>query len=245
MTEPFIMYLCPTYKRPEMLCNVVACFERMSYQNRHLLILDDANQIKGCSANKVTLVSQEYRFPNLSEKFNRLREMAGELFGLLPDIFAIMEDDDIYLPRHPEALAAAWKRGHSQFFVQPSVFTNYRLSGTGKVQQEKADGRFQASWAYTAELWDLIGGYPPTDRLDFDQQQNARCRKVAGATLYSSDSPSYVYRWGSGPWNGSQVGESQWRSFWEELGKKRVPDIPELIPEMDKETVKIFNNLPG
>jgi hypothetical protein len=153
------------------------------------------------------------------------------------------EDDDIFLPHHLSGIATV-SLGPSvkQFFIPESVFSTYNCK-LGDAKQEGSDGRFHSSWAYSLALWNHIGGYPTTTRLDFDQQMNGVCRREADVVSRYNSYPSYVYRWGRGPWNGSQVGESNWRKFWEELGKQYAPPIEKLNPDFDEETRMIYSKL--
>lgn len=44
MSKPLVTCVCPTYKRPQLLQNALACFLAQEYERKHLVILDDAGQ---------------------------------------------------------------------------------------------------------------------------------------------------------------------------------------------------------
>lgn len=241
--EPLIACLCPTYKRPDHLRNSIACFEAQDYGNATLLIVDDANQHTATQHTHTRdgwrweLIPLPDRFPTLTAKFNAMAAMAPAA-----DILAIWEDDDVYLPHHLRGLAAAWDGpGAVQYFAPERVLSTYRQP-MGGTQDEGATGRFHASWAYTRPLWDELGGYPDTTRLDFDQQMGKAGRRAAGGAVNYEDphAPSYVYRWGNGVYHGSQAGEAGFVALWDELGRRDAPHQGTTGPRMDEETRLIY-----
>ena len=38
--------VCPTYRRPRLLANAIACFVAQTYPNRELIVLDDAGELE-------------------------------------------------------------------------------------------------------------------------------------------------------------------------------------------------------
>ncbi len=161
---PFVSCLCPTYLRPKLLENSIACFLSQDYpaERRELVILDDAGQLAPQSGDAWEVISVARRFRSLPEKFNAL---AGLARG---DVLVVWEDDDIYLPWHITAHVEALAHGG---FSKPSrVVSLY----TGTPQEEDATGRFHASIAFTREAFDAAGGWPLMKRGDFDQQFLAR-----------------------------------------------------------------------
>src|SRR5690349_5419636 len=242
-SEPLIACLCPTYKRPELLRNAIACFNAQQYPNRVLVIFDDADQhvAHDCAAEKWRLVTQGDRFPNLPTKLNALAAMVPEA-----EILAIWEDDDIYLPHHLAAIAEAAAASEALAFFAPTwVLSTYDLP-FGETRRESAAGRFHASWAYTRALWEHLGGYEPGDDLDFDQQMGARCRAVAPIVHYDETAtarpfgPTYVYRWGNGVYHGSQAGAQGYRELWNALGNQPAERIASTGPVMDEQTRTIY-----
>lgn len=233
-----IACLCPTYKRPDCLQNVLACFVRQNYPpaDCRLFMIDDAGQFDPHVGPRWSVASTTDRFPDLPTKFDQLAAMA-ELWD--PDVLSIWEDDDVYLPNHLATIKRVIESG--QRFVAPSeVYSTYGLPA-GEYQREGAKGRFHASWSMTAELYREVGGWPKTERLDFDQQFGAQLRGPGFA--YHELAPTYVYRWGNGVYHGSQAGEEGFRKLWDSLGDREAPHVGELIPQFDRETQMIFENL--
>ncbi len=243
MTTPLIACLCPTYKRPKLLRNSIACFVAQTYPNKALVILDDAGQhaARDCPAQRWRIVSQLDRYPNLPAKFNALAAMAPEA-----DILVMWEDDDIYLPHHLAAIAeAAACAEEAAFFAPNRVLITHNLP-RGCTREEGAAGGFHASWAYTRRLWDLLGGYEYGNRLDFDQHMGGRCREAVGIIHYDDTGivrrfgPSYVYRWGNGVYHGSQAGGEGYASLWRSLGELPFERVERTGPLMDAATGLIY-----
>jgi hypothetical protein len=185
---PFVSCLCPTYRRPKLLENSIACFVAQDYpaDRRELIIIDDAGELQNQTGEGWQILSIPRRFRSLSEKFNALAGLAqGE-------ILVVWEDDDIYLPHHISGHVAAME-GH--VWSKPSkVLSDY----TGQIQEEDAAGRFHASLAFTRLAFEQVGGWPLTLRGDFDQQLSSRLNAVGtpGDPCKFTD-PAYVFRWES------------------------------------------------
>ncbi|CAG0993419.1 hypothetical protein BURK1_02394 [Burkholderiales bacterium] len=243
MPRPLIACLCPTYKRPEHLRNAIACFVAQTHPHKLLLILDDAGQhaAQDRPAEGWRLLSRPHRYANLPAKLNALAACAPEA-----DILAIWEDDDIYLPHHLAAIAEAAGSGSAEAFFAPTrVLSTYGLP-RGRTQVESAAGRFHASWAYTRSLFESLRGYDEDDGLGFDQRMGARCAERAAvvhpdlAPVAHRHGPSYVYRWGRGPYNGSQTGDEGYANLWRELGEMPFERVEATGARMDDETRRIY-----
>ena len=256
--EPRLACLCPTYKRPNCVANVAACFLRQTYpvDLRRLFVLDDAGQYRGETkltalgthkyAGRIRVESYDSRYPTLPAKFDRLVELAkAEPDGWQPDAFVVWEDDDVFLPWHLQSIADAILAG-GQYLTSHTVHSTYEQP-MGDTILEGADGRFHSSWAFTANLLNRVGGYPHTDRLDFDQQLGtALSSQGGGPHLYSypqGPPPSYVYRWGNGIYHGSQQGEQGFRNLWSNLDQLPAPYVGTLEPNMDRETTLLYRVL--
>ena len=185
---PFVSCLCPTYRRPQLLRESIACFEAQDYpvDRRELIILDDAGELENQTGNGWQIISIPRRFRSLPEKFNAVAALASG------EILVVWEDDDIYLSHHISSHVAAME-GH--LWSKPSVvLSDY----TGDVKEEDATGRFHASLAFTRQAFEQVGGWPLTLRGDFDQQLIAGFRAFGpAADPCLSAAPSYVFRWTS------------------------------------------------
>lgn len=241
-----IACLCPTYKRPRCLANLLACFlarEKVEGLQTRLYVLDDAGQYDDISTEdyQIRSVPDEQRFLSLPLKYNELVKMAcqrGE-----PDAIAIYEDDDIFMPWHLTQMAEAFAKG-CRFYRLPTVYSNYGLP-RGQAQIEVATGRFHSSWGFRMDLLKELGGW--ADVLDkngepsllFDQHLGKRARDLDPEVPQGD--PSYVYRWGSnGVYHGSQAGDSGYQELWDRLGAMQVPIVGPVVPIMDAETTEIM-----
>jgi len=86
MTErPFFVCLCPTYGRPRMVQNAVACFLAQDYpvDRRRLLILDDAGQIPAQKGDGWEVFSMSERFESLPAKYAEPKFSANTA-GVIP-----------------------------------------------------------------------------------------------------------------------------------------------------------------
>lgn len=243
---PFLSAICPTYKRPELLANAVACWESQDYplDRRELVILDDAGQFDdGQTGPGWRLVSRSARIPSLWEKFNELVRMTRG------SVIVVWEDDDVYLPWHLSAIADAWRQNYLchpgmlacpqyQFLIPGRIFTNCGLP-RGQVKEEPQRTGHHGSWAYTRGLFQRVGGYDPTPgQLGGDLEFGRRLRSAGEVVKYAVDTPTYVYRWNpAAQYHGSQRGPAGFAALWEDLGRQPAPFIGRLEPRFDAETL--------
>jgi len=200
---PLVACLGPTYRRPpRLLANAIACFEHQDYpaDRRRLFILDDAGELAAAKGPSWEIFVAASRYPTLPAKYSALADLARIYFE--PDILAVWEDDDIYLPWHISTAVGAmyapvaprYKRGRA--WAHPSRV--WSLYG-GQLHQEPTGGRFHAALAIRLETLIAIGGWLDTPRADFDQQLLAKLRRECGppADPCQFAAPSYVFRWAS------------------------------------------------
>ena len=209
---PFVSCLCPTYRRPQLLKESIACFDAQDYpvDRRELIILDDAGELENQTGNSWKIISIPRRFRSLPEKFNAVAGLASG------EILVVWEDDDIYLPHHLSSHVAAME---GRLWSKPSkVLSDY----TGDVKEEDATGRFHASLALTRSAFEQVGGWPLTLRGDFDQQLIARLSSVGiPGNPRETGPPSYVFRWNS---TGAYHGQAIMRGPNDERWYERVLD---------------------
>lgn len=237
---PFVSCLCPTYLRPRLLENAMACFLAQDYpaDRRELIILDDSGQLDPQISGSIEVVSIDRRFRSLPEKFNAISGMAKG------SVLVVWEDDDVYLPwhisKHVESLS-----GKIEFSKPSRVWSTY----TGKLEIEDAAGRFHASIAFTRSLFDRVGGWPVTKRGDFDQAFIHGLTRVAGGTSDPSvrRDPSYCFRWSS---TNAYHGQGFMRSGNDETWYDQIPSPDAntrngilLKPQFDDETRRIYESV--
>ena len=233
---PFVSCLCPTYRRPKLLENSIACFLAQDYpaDRRELIVLDDAGELQNQTGDGWQIISFPRRFRSLPEKFNALAGLAqGE-------ILVVWEDDDIYLPHHISSHVAAMD-GH--LWSKPSkVLSDY----TGQIQEEDATGRFHASLAFTRHAFEKVGGWPLTLRGDFDQQLLARLTAVGPPAdpCYVAE-PAYVFRWSStGAYHGQALMRGPENETWyaaAELAALSQHAAEAVAPVLDHQTNSYLN----
>jgi cellulose synthase/poly-beta-1,6-N-acetylglucosamine synthase-like glycosyltransferase len=235
--QPFVSCLCPTYRRPKLLENSIACFLAQDYpaNRRELIVLDDAGELQNQTGDGWQIISIPRRCRSLPEKFNALAGLArGE-------ILVVWEDDDIYLPHHVSSHVTAMA-GH--LWSKPSkVLSLY----TGKLQEEDAAGRFHASIAMTRQAFDECGGWPLTMRGDFDQQLLARLTATGPSGDPCSVAGSgYIFRWGStGAYHGqaAMLGPED-EAWYMRVGRHtQINERLTLHPKLDVESRHLFHTL--
>lgn len=234
--RPFVSCLCPTYRRPRLLENSIACFLAQDYpaDRRELIVLDDAGELENQTGDGWQIISIPRRFRSLPEKFNALAGLArGE-------ILMVWEDDDIYLTHHIRSQVAAMD-GNS--WSKPSTVLSLY---TGEVREEEATGRFHASLAVSRTAFEQCGGWPLTLRGDFDQQLIARLNSIGKpGDPCMTNKPGYVFRWGS---TGAYHGQAMMRGPDDETWYDNPPSTSvvqhgsTLMPKMDHETSATYQS---
>ncbi|MBL8848895.1 MAG: glycosyltransferase family 2 protein [Planctomycetaceae bacterium] len=232
---PFVSAVCPTYRRPDLLANAVACFLAQDYpaSRRELIILDDAGQYDSQRGDGWELLSVPRRFRSLPEKFNTL---AGLAQG---DILVVWEDDDIYLPWHIAAHVTALQQGCS--FSKPGAIRSYHA---GQWHEEAAAGRFHGSIAFTRTAFDTAGGWPLTMRGDFDLQFMSRLGALGPtADPIAGRPPSYIFRWETtGAYHGQAFMHGPDDVGWYQRAALQGSDASHrrLVPQFDRMTHECF-----
>jgi hypothetical protein len=155
----------------------------------HLLIYADDGLIpkqQGGATPLTWSVMTSKTWVPLTRKYAPMLAHAGR-----SDAWVVWDDDDIYLPWHLAAHAEALTRG--QWSHPSRAYSTY-----GGLHERPLSGRhYHGALAIASPLMDELGGWPQTDRSDYDKQQLARCRATAGqpSDPCAHAPPSYVYRW--------------------------------------------------
>ncbi len=241
---PLVTVLCPTYKRPQLLANAIACFQASNYpaERRRMLIFDDANQIAPQSKNGWEVRRYRQRFPSLPHKYNAMVAASDPQ----TDIYVLFDDDDVYLPHHISAHVKAILNGQSGWSKPTQVRSVY----TGKPDIEAANGRFHGSIAVSRATMQRVGGWPVAPQWeppaqDFDLKFLAALEGFRGP---ASDPlkyapPQYVYRWAS-----TGTYHYQWfmtsppdQHAYDKIAVA-VPATPvdQIVPKFDAETEMLY-----
>jgi glycosyltransferase involved in cell wall biosynthesis len=169
-----ITVLTPTFNRPKCLGRLVRCFQMQDYQDRELVILDDAQQYPPIVGDRWRLEPWPTRFPTLGHKRNALLDLAGRT-----DAICWWDDDDWFFPHALSACVAALQQSA---WVQSSLV--YEQEGGRLVRRETFDRRrpdvkgYPGAWAYRRCVLDAVA-WPHTSNGE-DQLLAEAIRKRFG-----------------------------------------------------------------
>lgn len=239
---PFVTALCPTFRHPTLLASSVQLWLDQDYpaDRRELVILDDAGTFDSQQGVSWLLQSRTTRCPSLPAKYNELLMYARPE----TEIFLVWEDDDTYLPGYVKAHVGAL--GIAEFSKPARVRSDYHWPQKQETIIEGDPTRFHSSMAFRSTLIRRIGGWPETNRNDFDQQLIHNLRKHAKgiADPWGNGEIQYVYGWHTGHahcQSTMQLGDG-WYAAGEQAYKP-VPYVGRLLPAYDSRTLKILRSL--
>ena len=185
MIYPKISCLCPTYGRPHALEEAIHSFLIQDYPGeKELVILNDLpDQQLHFKHSQVKIVNLPNRITNLGEKFNLTAlEATGE-------VFAVWDDDDIFLPHR---LTYSFERMWRGLF-----HTGLGFYEVGPQQIEYAQNLFHSCLMLTKKaFWD-IGGYRRVDWCGADTLlfQDLIARYGEFSKTIPDQDRFYIYRW--------------------------------------------------
>jgi glycosyltransferase involved in cell wall biosynthesis len=189
-----LIALCPTYRRPRLVENLLACFLAQTHADKYLIVGDDSGDIAEQDGENWRVLAMP-RQPTLPAKYNAMAKLAIGQYRA--EALVVMEDDDVYGPRylanHAAALATApWSH-------LSHVWTDGTGGGlrAGLYLEETGHARLHGCLAMRRETYWALGGWPETRRPDFDLQILAGLRKTFGRPGNPCDfgPPQYVFRW--------------------------------------------------
>ena len=234
---PRVTWITPTYRRPQTLANLIACFLGQDYPPEllDLIILDDAGQYgPGCRGDRWQVISIDRRFASLPAKFNALAGLTDA------DVIVVAEDDDSFLPHHTASHVRALD--HGEFSKPSQVLSDY----PGHLVTEGAAGRFHGSIAFRRTLWERAGGWPLSHQANFDQQMLSHFAAVAGVTIDPIEDlgadPSYVFRWNTGHYHGQSAADGPGDQDWYRKSAQNSPvqRIETITPQFDTLTAALY-----
>jgi glycosyltransferase involved in cell wall biosynthesis len=249
VSNRLICAICPTFNRPQWLGRAIRAFEKQTYENRFLVIIDDAGQYENQKGDRWELISIPRRVLSLGEK----RNIGASLAPRDTWAYAVWDDDDLYMPWHLEALVEALSRGlfiqpryaidfwHSRW-VQVETFCRPKPFRTkGKRRPNRGGGDIHSNWfcyhgcwGYTRDLFTRVGGYRnlfATDDCDFQDRLIAlRVRSIGFSNKFK---PSYFY---NRPLL-DRISENQKRiglaAYWNDSQIPYVGKVPEWTDESE------------
>lgn len=190
MSLPKITAYCPTLGHPELLARMICCFEKQTWPNRELVIIEDGGQLDSQSGDRWELVAVKRRFRSLAEKNNACIALAS----FDSQLIAKWDADDIYLPWALEASVEALSRGE---ICQPreammEIDANGKMlrgPGVGEWVVTKthsnqkntlvADFSFHGNWSYTRAFYEKVRGYQPGTFAGDDQELDRKRRAMS------------------------------------------------------------------
>lgn len=186
--------MCPTFGRfpahGHLLGHSVWCFTRQKYDNKEMVILNDApNQTLVCSVPGVRVINCPSRFRSLGEKRNALiAHSRGEI--LLP-----WDDDDIHLSGRMSQ-AAEMLDGFEYWNPQASWYVN-PVETSGKMSHAHKHGVCHNASAFRAgAVWydPVSGGEDRKADIRAKVYKNHNPRNL----ISDPESWQYIYRFGVG-----------------------------------------------
>jgi len=176
-----IAAVCCTWCRPELLSQLIRCFELQDHPECELVIFDDAGQYHNQSGERWRLVSVCDRYPTLGDKRNAAVALVS------PDMegIAVFDDDDLYMPWALSAVDAGLQVSE---WTRPSQVLAFHRDNS--LRAVPTGGLFHAAWGYRRSLFARVGGYPSMNSGE-DQQLGAKFNVAVGT---SSDPIELGYR---------------------------------------------------
>jgi hypothetical protein len=196
-----LICLTPSFGTVRLPRNLLALYEAQQLYDTdtaHLIIFADDGLLETQTGGEPPLtweiIGTDQWIP-LQEKYGVMLTMPSAR----GDAYVVMDVDDVYLPWHLRAHSAALRQ-HA--WAHPS--RAWSTHGVRDLSREMPQvrhlngNRYHGALAIRADLMRDLGGWPNTDRSDYDKQQLARCRAAAGppGDPCKQHDPSYVYRWG-------------------------------------------------
>ena len=271
MQKPNLLCLCPTYRRPELLQNALGCFLLQDYPlaNRRLLICDDAMQVFPQKKDREgwQVVNRTDRAPSMPDKLDEMVNLGNTIFNKQfardiyksgkkvatdiifeewkPDAYVLWHDDDVYLPRHLDYMAACLSQ---RTWVHPSqvyiskAYVNSKDASLRDIGFGEVYIRWSGSFAISMELLKELGGWVAVQK---GQEQNAGYgRNMLEACLRDS-MPADVYKlFGHSYIKRKQSSHSTLATSTDESWYREYPTryswpaelVPFLEPKLDEET---------
>ena len=221
--------ICCTYRRPRELATAIESFLRQDYVDREMVVLDDGGDFAADALNGlpgVRLITSPVRFRTLGEKRNASAALVS------PDVeaYCVWDDDDVYLPWHMSAAAAALR--DADYTIPTTIF----VEKAGALQRKSNQYLFHGAWAFRRQAFDKVHGYPfiqsGQDQGFLNRLKAGNCRR--SDPLCFEPRPSYVYRWftTSCRWHLSALGKGGYERL---AAGDRPPLVQKIQPCWEKE----------
>ena len=143
------------------------------------------------------------------------------------DAYCVWDDDDIYLPWHMTAAAAALK--DADYTIPTVIYTDKR----DRLERKANQYLFHGAWAFRREAFERVGGYPWIQ----SGQDQGLLRRFKATQLRRADPiqqdprPSYVYRWCTVH---NRHISAMGKDGYERLGQISAAPVTTLVPRWDR-----------
>lgn len=264
-----LLCLCPTYRKPELAANALACFVTQTYPaaSRRLLICDDAMEIYPQRIKEWQVVNRTTRALSMPHKLDEMVGLGNTVFNRqyprdeyqgnkkvateiifeewLPDAYVVWQEGDIYRPWHLAAVVEALE--HAQWTFPENVCTDY----LGKLRVQKSDiNCHHGALAITKKLLEQLKGWKGVQlenhvlSPDYGRQMLAAC--LAAGPSCPTDARhrhSYVYRQQHDPIaTGCKPLSEEWYTEYPREFEWPVTQVPFLEPKFDLGTRQLLRS---
>jgi len=152
---PRVSVIVPTRDRPLFLRDALASLARQTYANWEVIVVNDAGadvQLPAGLAGKSTYLRLDERRGAAHARNVALRAARGE-------VVAFLDDDDIFLPRHLEALVESLRTQQAAFAYTKSEAVEERIEGELRHELRRGDA---LEYRYARELLLVRSLMPPS-----------------------------------------------------------------------------------
>lgn len=133
--NPLISVIIPTRDRPDMLRDALASVMRQTYGNWEVILVNDGGQdvsavlatLPAGAGSRITGVSFPLPQGVARARNDALRVARGE-------VFAFLDDDDLFLPGHLDTLIAGMRESGAGFAYTRSVGVEERITSGARVE---------------------------------------------------------------------------------------------------------------
>ena len=198
-SNPKCLIAVPTFRRPKFLPRILACFKRLDYSNKKLVIINDDPETKYTIAPDpdIELINIDTQLP-LSVKRNMFASWDF-------DVMFPLDDDDLFLPMR--------LKNHVEEYQKDDALDLYRNCSSFDI----AGGRFGigTGGAFTNSSFTRTGyfkslGYTAFDQSNYDDiylnnSFTSRCNVKITTDITKRD---FIYQWDNGSYHNTFYDDS-------------------------------------
>jgi glycosyltransferase involved in cell wall biosynthesis len=158
--DPLCLVAVPTFRRPHFLPRILACFERLDYRNKKMIIINDdpETRYKYREDTNVEIINIDKQVP-LAVKRNLFNSWNY-------DIIFPLDDDDLFLPNRLKNHVTISKRYPDGDFFRNDCFL---FVNSGSINKMDKGSSFTNS-SFTRNGYFKSGGYTNFNKSNHDDQ---------------------------------------------------------------------------